>query len=304
MHTACRGAMDARRISEPLDPERDADLMERASSPSLPEAASGAREATRFRAWWSGPNGYRVLAEFGLCLGLFYLYRTIRMVTRDDAAAAFENARDVMRIEQAVGIFNEERLQDFLLGSRGLIEALNRYYVSVHFTATTLFLMWAFVRHRDVYRTIRYVFIFVTAAALVIHVMVPLAPPRMFPATGFVDTLRVYGPRIYTTDVQASVVNQFAAVPSLHFGWAVLVAGGFVAIKRSRRSLLAFLHPFITLVAIVATGNHYWFDAAIALVLVLAAVAAVRFVRRVRGGVKSPATRAEGTPELSSATAA
>jgi hypothetical protein len=93
---------------------------------------------------------------------------------------------------------------------------------------------------------------------------------------GFVDTLQQYGPRIYSTDTTQSIANQFAAMPSLHFGWAVMVAGALISIKGTRRSLLALLHPGITLMAIVATANHYWIDAAVAMVLVIAAAAVIR----------------------------
>jgi hypothetical protein len=67
------------------------------------------------------------------------------------------------------------------------------------------------------------------------------------------------------------VANQFAAMPSLHFGWALIVAIGLGRLTR-RRSRLWMAHPLITLLAIVATGNHYWLDAAVAAVLVVAAV--------------------------------
>ena len=82
----------------------------------------------------------------------------------------------------------------------------------VHFPATIAMLVWAFCRHRAAYGRIRAAFLGVTLAALVIHVLVPLAPPRMLAGEGFVDTLQVYGPRIYPTDTTQSVANQFAAL--------------------------------------------------------------------------------------------
>ena len=71
----------------------------------------------------------------------------------------------------------------------------------------------------------------VTAIGLVIHVLFPLAPPRLLPGQGIIDTLRLYGPNIYKADLRKSVTNQIAAMPSLHFGWALLVAFGFRVIK-------------------------------------------------------------------------
>ncbi len=157
--------------------------------------------------------------------------------------------------------------------SHTLVAFLNRYYVTVHFPLTVAFLLWVFFRHHSAYARIRNTFVSVTVAALAIHVAFPLAPPRMLPDAGFVDTLQRFGPRIYSTDTSESVANQFAAMPSLHFGWAFIVAGAYVSIRRTRRSLWAMLHPAVTLLAIVATANHYWLDAAVAGVLVVAAAA-------------------------------
>jgi len=60
------------------------------------------------------------------------------------------------------------------------------------------------------------------------------------------------------------VANQFAAMPSLHFGWAVLVAVGIIRVARTPLRWLWIAHPVITLLVIVGTGNHYWLDAAVA----------------------------------------
>jgi PAP2 superfamily len=76
------------------------------------------------------------------------------------------------------------------------------------------------------------------------------------------------------------VANQFAAMPSLHFGWAVLVAATIIGLLRSRWRFLAIAHPVVTLLAIVATANHYWLDAAVALVLVALAGLLIRWWAR------------------------
>jgi PAP2 superfamily len=185
-------------------------------------------------------------------------------------------------------------VQDWVLGSRALVGGLNRYYVTVHFPVTIAFLVWAYVRHHRAYTFIRTWFAVVTFLALAIHVGFPLAPPRM--TSGFVDTLQQYGPRIYTADPSRSVANQFAAMPSLHFGWALMLAVSVVTIKRTRRSLLIVVHPFVTLLAIVGTANHFWFDAAVA-ALLAAAVALVllaRLPRRERAPFPAAALDAVG----------
>jgi PAP2 superfamily len=246
---------------------------------SAPAGDDGVSTPSTLRRWWGGRLGYALMLEVALMGAVFVGYRQVRYLTKGDTSTAFANASAVVRMEQDLGVFTERAVQRLVMHSEALIHVMNRYYVTMHFPVTVIFIVWAFVRHQDAYRAIRACFLIVTASALVIHVAYPLAPPRMLRAQGFVDTLGVYGPRIYSTDTTKSLANQFAAMPSLHFGWAVLVALGFVYIKRSRWSLVLLAHPVLTLFAIVATGNHYWVDAAVAMVLVLMAIVLVaRFV--------------------------
>ena len=225
--------------------------------------------------------GRRLVVELLMMGGVFAIYRQIRFLTRNDTDAAMDNAERVVDFERQFHFFSERTVQDLVMHSHTFVAFLNRYYVTVHFPLTVAFLLWVFFRHHSAYRRIRNTFVSVTVAALAIHVAFPLAPPRMLPDAGFVDTLQRFGPRIYSTDTSESVANQFAAMPSLHFGWAFIVAGAYVSIRRTRRSLWVMLHPAITLLAIVATANHYWLDAAVAGVLVVA-VAALLSVRRER----------------------
>ncbi|MET0325902.1 MAG: phosphatase PAP2 family protein, partial [Ilumatobacteraceae bacterium] len=215
---------------------------------------------------------------------VFVAYRQVRHLTSGDTDQAVDNAAGVVALERSLHVFSERAVQRLVLHSELVVAMLNRYYVAVHFPATIAMLVWAFCRHRSAYGRIRAAFLGVTVAALVIHVLVPLAPPRMLAGEGFVDTLQVYGPRIYPTDTTQSVANQFAAMPSLHFGWSVLVAAGVIAVTRSRWRFVVLAHPALTLLAIVATANHYWLDAAVALVLVAVAGLVIRIVihRRAR----------------------
>ncbi|HEU4841661.1 MAG TPA: phosphatase PAP2 family protein [Ilumatobacteraceae bacterium] len=207
---------------------------------------------------------------------VFVAYRQVRHLTSGDTDAAFANADHVVAIEQRLGVFTERSVQRLALHSEQVVGFLNHYYVGVHFPATIAVLLWACWRHPAAYRRVRAAFLGVTLAALAIHVAIPLAPPRMLDGRGFVDTLAVYGPRIYPADTTQSVANQFAAMPSLHFGWAVLVAAAVITILRTSWRWLAVLHPAVTLLAIVATANHYWLDAAVAGVLVVLAGLLIR----------------------------
>ncbi len=124
----------------------------------------------------------------------------------------------------------------------------------------------------------------------------------MLPSLGFVDTLRESGLRIYSANPNDSVANQFAAMPSLHFGWSLIVATGFVAVHRSVASMLVIVHPIVTLFAIVATANHFWMDAAVALVLVGGAALLVRWMDRRSRSRRSVTSHAAETTHASEST--
>ena len=134
------------------------------------------------------------------------------------------------------------------------------------------FLVWGYVRRpRAEYRWARTLLIAMTGIALVIHVAFPLAPPRMFAGFGFVDTMAVYGPSAYGA-AGASVANQFAAMPSLHIGWAALIA--YVVVRTGPRPLatLAVAHALVTTAVVILTANHWWLDGLVAVaILALAA---------------------------------
>lgn len=228
--------------------------------------------------WWAGPWGRQLGVQLLLIVGGYLAYKQVRTLARDQAAEAFDNAARVIRLEKAVGMFTEMDLQRLVLDSTTLVEALNRYYATVHFPATVAVVVWAYARRRTtVYPELRFLLLSTSAAGLAIHVAFPLAPPRMLP--GFVDTLLRYGPSVYPSDPGESIANQFAAMPSLHFAWAVLIAWCVAGAVRHRgvRALL-WAHPAITLLAITATANHYWLDSIVGGALVAGAVVLRRWV--------------------------
>jgi hypothetical protein len=266
-----------------LDRGRDegAEPSVRAPEPSVP--------------WWEGPWGRRLLLEIVTIAGVYLIYKQVRFLARDQELQAVSNAMRVVRFERATGLFTELDLQRFVLDRETLVHLLDRYYVSVHFPLTVGIVVWAYARHRDsTYGRLKFLLLSVTAAGLLVHVAFPLAPPRMLPHLGFVDTLAEYGPRIYSTDPRRSVANQFAAMPSLHFGWAVIVAWSVASTTKNRWARLLWIHPFVTLMAITATANHYWLDSIVAGAMVLAAYAVLRAREGLGAGQESRVTAPAG----------
>lgn len=229
--------------------------------------------------------------EVLLLSGVFVLYEVGRHVVRNRASMAFRDADLVVSVERSLHLPSETGLQQLLLPHEAWIRAANVFYVSVHFPATVGFLIWMWVFQPAAYAWARSLLVSVTMVALVVHVSFPLAPPRLLPGRGFVDTMAVYGPSAYGEGT-GSVTNQFAAMPSLHAAWAIVIGIVLVATLSGRWRWLAILHPLVTVAVVIATGNHYWLD-------VLAAVALVALALSVHGHVsrqRTPAATSTGRP--------
>ena len=210
--------------------------------------------------------------EIALVAGLFLVYRLGRLAITGHDELAVTNAWWVWDVERTLRLPDEELLQQWALQWPDLLKAANWYYVGVHFPLTAIFLVWGWLRRPPAeYRYARRLISLLTGLALVVHVVMPLAPPRMLSSLGFLDTMAVFGPSAYGDSTTATVANQFAAMPSLHVGWALLIAVVVVRTARTPWRWVTVLHPAITVLVVVATANHYWVDAiAAALLLVLA----------------------------------
>jgi hypothetical protein len=217
--------------------------------------------------WWRSRYGRQLLVEIAICGGLLMLYRTIRSFTKTDLSAAFANARDIVALEAWLGLPFEDNLQQFLLDHPTMIKFLNHYYIWFHFPMAIALLLWLYLWHANEYRFVRNLMAFVTFAALIIHLVFPLAPPRMM--AGFVDTMQTFGPSIYSPNALDGAANQIAAMPSLHFGWAMIEAIAVIMVLKSRWRFLILIHPTLMVLAIIATANHWWIDAAAGAVLVM-----------------------------------
>jgi hypothetical protein len=210
------------------------------------------------------------LRELLLVIALFAVYNLGRLVLAGDVSAAYANAGRVWELERAWNLPSEAALQEALLGQAWGVRAANVYYACVHFPATAALLLWTYLRQPALYRRARTTLAALTAAGLVVHILYPLAPPRLLSAAGMVDTGHAVGPSVYSGSASDALANQYAAMPSLHVGWATVVAAVLVTGTRGRRRWLWLLHPLATLAVVVLTANHYWLDAVVALALLTA----------------------------------
>jgi hypothetical protein len=184
----------------------------------------------------------------------------------DHVTQAFHHAQAVIRIERFVGLYHEESIQDAFLGTHWFIRFWDIYYGSFHFIVTIVALVWCFRRRPDRYPRWRNTLAATTGLALIGFAFFPLMPPRLLPHPyGFVDTLARYGGLwSFDSGTMKAVSNQYAAMPSLHFGWSSWCAFVLWPATEGKPPLRALLaaYPFLTLFAIIVTANHFWLDAA------------------------------------------
>jgi len=207
------------------------------------------------RAWAKAAR--RWAKELTLMLLLYGLWQFAGAWSVGRASAAVGRGRTIWSVERALHLPSERSAQRLVLPHPGLVHWLNVYYAVVHVPALAVCLVWLFVRHRDLYPKVRTALALVTGASLAIQLF-PVAPPRLLPRLGVIDTGAVIGPSVYSRG--APGLDQLSAMPSLHVGWALIVAGAVIWASTSRWRWLALAYPVATTFTVVVTGNHYWAD--------------------------------------------
>lgn len=234
----------------------------------------------------------RAVGELALVVALFGVYKLGRALVADQQLQAMQHADLVRQVEAILRLPSEAAVQA-AVGSESLFRVANTYYTGIHFPLLAMFLVWGFARRPESeYAWARSLLVLQTGAALLVHIAFPLAPPRMFPQWGFLDTMTVLGPSPYD-GASGALANEFAAMPSLHVGWAVLIA--YVVVRTGPRWLgvVTVAHAVVTTLVVVVTANHWWLDGVIGVLLLLVADLVLRRAGRGPGVASVPATPSE-----------
>ncbi|MFG3722204.1 phosphatase PAP2 family protein [Streptomyces massasporeus] len=268
--------------------------------------------ATRFRHVPLVPFLRRALTRPNLLLELLLLrvtyaaYSQVRLAAGGGSnsagrAEAEEHGRQVYDLERVLHLDIERWANHTVVGIGWLRDFLDQYYMSFHFVVPLAVLAVLYWRRPGDYRWARSALGFATLLALVGFWLYPLAPPRLMPTLGFIDT--VHGVQDFSQPdygTLTALTNQYAAMPSLHFGWS-LWCGVVIAILASRWwvKALAVLHPLLTLASIVATANHWVLDAAGGAVVIVAGFGLTYVLQGPRARVAVAAAEVgEGTADL------
>jgi len=217
--------------------------------------------------------------EATLVAALYTAWQLIGTVTHRNVEGASANALTVWHAERALHLPSELAMQQALTPHPWLVQLANGYYVYGHFNPVVALLAWVFWRHRASYPRVRLLLCLLTAVAFVVH-FIPVAPPRLMPQLGFRDVALEYGQSVYGS-FGAGIPGQLLAMPSLHVGWAILLAYVVVTTARSGWRWLAVVHPILMSVDVAVTANHWWADGAVCGVLLVLCIAAERAGARV-----------------------
>ena len=215
---------------------------------------------------------YRDVFEIGLVSFAFLLYFLVRGSVVDREAEAVSHALRVIDIEQALGFFWEPKMNAAIHDNGALVQFFNQVYFWLDFPLIVALGLWMyFFGHKHEYTVARDALLASGAIALVVYQLFPVAPPRLLPPDAgfdFVDTLKKYSSLSYQADSTAPFVNPYAAMPSLHYGWSVLLGGIlFWTTRNLWLRALAVLMPAGQFFSIVFTANHYTLDAMAGLVV-------------------------------------
>jgi membrane-associated phospholipid phosphatase len=238
-------------------------------------AAAQAPEERRFL-----PRGWADLAlQVAIWFGFLAAYQVARGVADRNAAAAFENGLKVIDLETRANALFELSLQGLVESWHLLALATSWTYWLSQFTVLGLALLWVYLRRNDVFARFRNLIMLANGIGLAGYVLLPTAPPRMFPDFGFVDTLASFASLNHGSGLIQLASNPYAAMPSLHSADALIVGVAMALLVRRRWAKVAWLAwaPWVWF-SVMATGNHFWLD--IAAGLLVAAAAALVLERR------------------------
>jgi membrane-associated phospholipid phosphatase len=230
------------------------------------------------------PRGWAHLAfQFVIWMGFYAVYQVARGAADRSVADAFSNGEWVLRQERELGALFEPAVQRVVDTSSLLVTLTSFTYWLSQFAVVGVTLLWVYFRRHERFAGFRNWLIAANLLGLVGYILMPTAPPRMFPEWGFVDTLAQYSSVNHSSGLIAFAANPYAAMPSLHAMDAFIVSVVMFGLVRSRIAKALWLAwPAWVAFAVISTGNHYWLDVAAGIVLAVAAGLALRRVRTMR----------------------
>lgn len=226
-----------------------------------------------------GRLGLSALAAESTRIALLYtLWQIAGRLSVAGIDGAVERGLWIWDVQRAILLPNEATMQSWILPHDWLVQAANIYYGGAHVPGMGIFLAWLWWQHRHEFAGWRNVLVVITFVSLMIQLL-PVAPPRLIPELGMVDTGVVYGQSVYAIG-GSTIAGQLQAMPSLHVGWAALIAVAGWRLGGRTARLVSVTHFVLTALVVVVTANHYWLDGIVVILILAPAVALLRQTRR------------------------
>ncbi|MEI6447102.1 MAG: phosphatase PAP2 family protein [Actinomycetes bacterium] len=226
------------------------------------------------------------VVQLGLFASCYLAYQVVRstMGGTGAEATAFWNATQLIQLEQALNIFVEPTVQAWSRSSGTVIGFADWMYINSHYVITFGALVFIYFRRNPSFYFVRNMFVAAMLIALVGYALYPTAPPRLMPEWGFSDTIALTTGVKVDNEKASALVNLYAAVPSMHVCFALMVGGTMsLLVSRSWARWLWRFYPLLVTWVVVATGNHFLLDAVLGAMTALAAWAIARRLASVRG---------------------
>jgi membrane-associated phospholipid phosphatase len=194
-------------------------------------------------------------------MGFYAAYQVARGAADRDVVTAFQNGEWVLRTEEHLGALFEPAVQRVVDTSSLMVTLTSYTYWLSQFAVVGLTLLWVYFRRHERFAHFRNWLIVANLVGLVGYILMPTAPPRMFPEWGFIDTLAQYSSINHDSGLVPDLANPYAAMPSLHAMDAFIVGVVMAGLCRTWIAKALWLAwPVWVGFCVVATGNHYWLD--------------------------------------------
>ena len=247
--------------------------------------------ASRSRSRRMSTTYLTLLREVGIVSLAIFLYFYVRGLMDSKFSLAAEHAQWLVDLERNLGIFHEPSLQRWVMDHDWLVWLVNAVYMYGHWPVLISTMVWLLWKRRDQFPVYRSALLISGAIGLVAFVTFPMAPPRFLPELGFIDTVTVHSDA-YRVLQPPAFTNQYAAMPSLHVGWNLLMGIAlFRTIHHRFWQVLAVVMPLAMYLATILTANHFVLDGVVgSLVALIGLTIAMRISAPVPRRDTAPAT--------------
>jgi membrane-associated phospholipid phosphatase len=233
------------------------------------------------------PHGWAdVVRQVSLFVLAYGLYEVVRgLVATQGTTRPYADATRIIDLERLVHVFVEPSVQAWAARSTWIMDGADWIYLNAHLLVTLGALMFVYLRRNDSFYFVRNMFLIAMAIALVGYAVYPTAPPRLLPGWGFTDSIAQFlGVAHLDEGPGHGLLNFYAAVPSMHVGFAAMVGGSMSRLVRPRAARMAWCaYPVLIAFIVVATGNHFLIDVVLGFLTAgVSALAATQLLARAR----------------------